>query len=140
MQQSDYILREIEKISVLIMGLIGKLTEKKKSGIEVNEDAFNEAVTEFENNANFDIETVLRTPPDAFGLLFRRNRGMDARNTELVADLLVAMGEIALRENKMQYFETAMEVYTYLDHSAKTYSIERAAKMKQLHTLMKGVV
>lgn len=136
MQQSDYILREIEKISVLILGLLGKLSRRKKEGEQMNEEAFREAKVEFETNANFDIQTVLCTGPDAFDQLFRKTSGFDERNIELVADLLVAMGEIAVAEDKKQLFEKAMEVYVYLDRSGKTYSIERASKIRQLQTYL----
>lgn len=139
MQQSDYILREIEKISIIILGLLGKLTRTNKEGKQIKENALNEAAMEFETNANVDIGTVLRTSSVGFDQLFTSINGFDERNTELVADLLVAMGEIALPESKKQFFVKAMEVYIYLDHSGKTYSIDRATKIRQLQTFLRSV-
>lgn len=139
MQQSDYILREIEKISVLLMGLLGKLTSRKKEGSILDEDTFNEAVTEFENNIDFQIDTVLAADPDAFDQLFRRTNGFDERNTELIADLLVAMGEISIQDKK-PFFEKALEIYDYLDRWGKTYSVERAAKSEQARFLLEKIL
>jgi hypothetical protein len=132
MQQSDYILREIEKIGAMIMGMIGKMRRRKEEGEQSNEDEFSEWKVELRENASLDLDVLLHTELQDFATFFERQKGYNEANTELIADLLVQIAKNPIGYDARELKMKALEIYQYLDTSSKTYSFERVNKIKQL--------
>ena len=136
MQQSDYILREIEKISSMIMGLLGKMIRKNSEEQLLNEQAYNEAVQEFNSVSSLYFDQLLGVQPDDFNHFFLRSKGYDDHNVEQIAELLLNMGQISDVKRKNLLLEKSLQIYQYLDASQKTYSIERVSRIHQIKTLL----
>ena len=132
MQQSDYILREIEKISHMLMGMLGKMILRQKQGIELNENEYSSMLTEFNEDASLDIESILQSDKDQFESIFRTFHGFDAKNLEILADLFAAMAEVDRDERQRLFYSKAYELYEYINVSTKSISIDRMAKMEQI--------
>ena len=130
MDQKDYILREIEKISALMLGLLGKY----KRGNEAEEPAKDEWAKlnqEFTENLPFDLDVIIEARSGDVEHLLTKDLGFDPANIELLADLI--SGAIPLnKSNPDEAAKRAIELYRLADHATKTFSIERSRKIAEL--------
>jgi len=136
MQQSDYILREIEKISVLLLGIMGKLRKQEEKEMTFREEDYNDACDEILDQADFDLDKLFCVPPNRFEAFFRTTHGFDDRNIEVLADILLSMGKLSQPPRKKMMLSKALEVYMYLDKHGKIYSMERALKITEAKELL----
>jgi hypothetical protein len=133
MEQKDFILREIEKISVMLQYLIGKfLPSKTIHDQQTTENLINIELKEKYGN---DLDYILNLNQSEFDAEFNKNKGFTFENIELLADLLFTIGndEINIRQ---EYLEKALQIYTYIDKKSKTFSFERTNKMNSIHDLI----
>lgn len=136
MQQSDYILREIEKISIMLLGMLGKMVRRRKEGVELNEDEYSSFAEQLLSEATIEIGDLLQKSPSEFEDYFRTLKGFDEKNIELLADLITAMGDLVPEGNKLAYYLKALQIYQYLDISFKTFSFERIEKTRALQKIL----
>ena len=139
MQQKDYILREIEKISVMIMGLLSKMVKRSKENKVLDEKEFKDISQSMLSEGNFNIEAFLNIEEDQFDSYFKLDHGFDSKNTELIGDFLAMMAEIALFEQKKLYLTKAKQIYSYIDLTTKTFSVDRVTKMNNLEIRLENL-
>lgn len=133
MEQKDFILREIEKISVMLQYLIGKFVPAKTiQEQQTTEELINIELKEKYGN---DLNYVINLNQSEFDTEFTKNKGFTFDNIELLADLLFTLGNNELSKNP-EYLQKALELYTYIDKKSKTYSFERVNKMDVLKTIL----
>jgi len=132
MQQSDYILREIEKISIMLMGMLGKMVRRNKEGVELNEDEYSALTDQLCSESKLDLEEILQKSSGEFEDYFRSVKGFDEKNIEILADLIESMAGVLPEERREQYYQKAFEIYHFLDISFKTFSFERMGKKQKL--------
>ena len=133
MEQKDFILREIEKISVMLQYLIGKFVPAKTiQEQQTTEELINIELKEKYGN---DLNYVINLNQSEFDTEFTKNKGFTFDNIELLADLLFTLGNNELSKNP-EYLQKALELYTYIDKKSKTYSFERVNKMDVLNTIL----
>ncbi|MBU8893821.1 MAG: hypothetical protein KOO66_13660 [Bacteroidales bacterium] len=133
MERKDYILREIEKISTLLLYLTGKFVPSKS--IEENqltEELINKELREQYGN---DLEYILNIEKKDFETTFTQNTGFNDDNVELLADLLFTLGNNQNVANK-KYLNKALALYEYINHSSKTFSFERDNKINTLKSII----
>lgn len=132
MEQKDFILREIEKISVLLQYLIGKFIPSKTiQEQQTTEELIN---TELQKQYGNDLNFILNIDPLDFDSVFSKNKGFTFGNIELLADLLFTLGNNEYSKD-LKYLNKAHELYTYINVKSKTYSLERINKINKLKTL-----
>ncbi|HAF27732.1 MAG TPA: hypothetical protein DCG75_01670 [Bacteroidales bacterium] len=133
MYQKDFILREIEKISIMLQYLIGKVIPSKTiQEQQTTEELINKELQEqYGNDLNF----ILNVNVTDFDCVFSKNNGFTFNNIELLADLLFTLGNNEYSKN-MNYLQRAFELYTYVAIKSKTFSFERANKINTLKTLL----
>lgn len=139
MQQSDYILREIEKISILLMGIMGKLKRKQEAKETVDETDYKGYCEEISENAGFDLDSLFCVAPPGFDSFFKKHHGLDDRNIELLADIMLSMGEISPQPRKKIMLTKALNIYKYLDQRQKTFSMERASNISRTEELLNNI-
>jgi hypothetical protein len=129
MEQKDFILREIEKISVMLQYLIGKFIPSKTiQEQQTTEELINKELQEqYGNDLNF----ILNVNVTDFDSVFSKNKGFTFENIELLADLLFTLGNNEYSKD-LKYLNKALELYEYVDVKSKNYSIERANKINTL--------
>ncbi|MCK5170276.1 MAG: hypothetical protein KAQ75_10385 [Bacteroidales bacterium] len=133
MEQKDFILREIEKISVLLQYLIGKFIPAKTiQEQQTTEELINKELKEKYGN---DLEYILNLKEKDFETEFTRNKGFSFENIELLADLLFTLGNDPFNI-KTNYLQRALGLYEYIDKKSKTYSFERQKKIDKIRTLL----
>jgi hypothetical protein len=132
MEQRDYILREIEKIGAMIMGLPGKMIPMKEKGF-LDEDEWAELNDTIKENLNFDLDRLILIPSYQLDQWLTRDLGFDENNIELLADLLVDMASVNNQEESVLK-EKAIALYELANQKSKTFSMERAAKIRRLRS------
>jgi hypothetical protein len=108
MEQKDYILKEIEKISTLLRAMVDRLRGlKNQAAISIGNE-FEQNNEKLKRETGFDLDTLLNTPKSDFEQLFRREEGWDASNLELLADLI---SNVEL-EDKVKNYRTGERPWT----------------------------
>ena len=133
MEQKDFILREIEKINVMLQYLIGKFVPAKTiQDQQTTEELINIELKEKYGN---DLDYVINLNQSEFDTEFTKNKGFTFDNIELLADLLFTLGNNEYSKDP-KYLRKALELYNYIDLKSKTFSFERTNKMKTLRNLI----
>jgi hypothetical protein len=129
MEQKDYILREIQKISILLRYLLGKILpvksfeEIKKINEEINQ--------EFLKNLGYDLEALVNISKNKFNEEFGSNKGFNLENIELLADLLYN-ASVKSTDTKQKVLKKSLELYEYVNETGKTFSFEREIKIGKI--------
>jgi len=132
MEQKDYILREIEKISVLLRYLLGKIVPSDKSETIFTKEQLNRELAE---ELGIDLNELTKITPEAFIAELSRNEAFNLGNMELLADLFV-QAALNKMSNKIISLTHALELYQYIDKTGSTYSFERATKIQTVLKLL----
>jgi len=132
MEQKDYILREIEKISTLLNYLLSKL---RLSNANTEEEDFVFLNKELVEGSGLDIGSILKLSKEDFDQVLNQNKGFNFENIELLADVLFTIGA-GCPENKKDHLVKALDLYEYIDIKSKTFSFERQEKVFKARALL----
>ena len=119
------------------MGVLGKMVQKKKEGVELNEDSYSSLCKEMHSAADLDLEEVRTCDPGSLSNLLKKDKGFNEKNIELLADLLKTAGDIASPDLQYSFYQKAIEIHRFLDSEGKTFSMERMLKINELDHLLK---
>ncbi len=127
MEKRDYILREIEKIAVLIRFLLGKILSAMT--VIQKEEVYQQVDRELKINLDMDIESILHLPPDQFDNAFKESNGFNLENLEMLANLFHEMARI--KEKKL-FLIKSLELYNYISEKNKAFSFDREAMKNRI--------
>jgi len=126
MEQRDYILREIEKISVVILAILGKFKRiKSKKQFEQERTMID---NQLEETSGLTIDKLLSFTEEEIISFIDVNEGFDPGNMELLADLLIAFAENSPENESRNLINKALIILEYVDRETKTFSMERSSK------------
>ncbi len=134
MEQRDYILREIEKISVVIMAILGRFRminskrqfEQERSMID----------SDLEESAGITLNDILAFSGDELIAFLDSNQGFDPGNMELFADLLIAFADNTDEEENTDLLKKAVIILEHTDSKTRTFSMERSSKIAGLKKML----
>ena len=130
MEQRDYILREIEKISVMLLAMLGKFKRiKSKKQFEQERALVNQHM---EESGGLTIDKLLSFTDEEIISYIDKNKGFDPGNIELLADLLNVFAENLPDSESRNLNKKAVLILEYIDRETKTFSMERSLKIKEL--------
>jgi hypothetical protein len=130
MEQRDYILREIEKISVMLLAMLGKFKRiKSKKQFEQERTLIDSEVKEA---GELSIDKLLSFTDEEIISYIDKNKGFDPGNMELLADLLNVFAENLPEKESRNLNKKAVLVLEYIDHETRTFSMDRSLKIKSL--------
>lgn len=139
MQQEDWFMRQINLLARVFGKLIADLLRLKTQG-RVSE-GIEEAEQTFNNELDLDLDTLISLPEDQLirTLLEERRAGDDI--LEMLADFfsLLAKGyeeRGTEPDKKRRLLERALALYTYLENSGSTYSIDRRSKIERIKSAL----
>ena len=138
MQQKDYILREIEKIGDLIMGLLGKLKKSIGSPEVSIGEKIEDAQEVLHNEIGFDLALFISLAEAEVGHYLSEFQGMNTKNRELLADLLKETGEQYAGEAGTIYLEKALIMLELCKLEDRTYSLDREHKIEEIKQLLQS--
>jgi hypothetical protein len=132
MEQKDYLLREIEKIGLLLRMLIDKITHTGDNAAIILEHQFEETNELMIQEIGFDVDLFLRLNITEVEQYLTKFTGFRAANIELLADFIKEMGTRLEPEVAKKYLERALKLYEICNSLDKTFSFERENKINQI--------
>lgn len=136
MEQRDYILREIEKIGLILNAIRRKLFGGKAGSAFAEADAAadTESGKEMEPGIGFselgiEMDTFLPMDTADTDKYLSQIKGMNVENIELLADCLVQMGTEEESALNNPYSIKALQLYHLCNLKSSTYSFSRERKI-----------
>ncbi len=130
MEQRDYILREIEKISVMLLAILGKFRQiKSKKQFEQAKDMID---SDLKESTGVTLDDLLSVSQDDLISFMNDNKGFDKRNMELLSDLLLAFADHSSEDTSINLINKAIIILEYIDRKTLTFSLERSSKISLL--------
>ena len=130
MEQRDYILREIEKISVMLMAMLGKFKRiKSKKQFEQERSMID---NELEEAGELSIDKLISFTDEEIISYIDKNKGFDPGNMELLVDLLNVFAENLPENDSQNLNKKALLILEYIDNKTRTFSLERSLKINSL--------
>ena len=125
MEQKDYILREIEKIGMVLRAILKKLTGSSDNPAIQIEKQFEETKEMLASQMDFDLEDfIAQNEADSMHYL-SQFKGINLENIESLAKVLMQMGLQSDSTHKKTYLEKALNLFIYCNQTDKTFSFER---------------
>lgn len=129
MEQKDFILREIEKIGLLLRGILGKLmgrSENLSITIPYGFEFTNELLLD---EIGFDLKYFLSLDELSIYNYLIQFKGLNLDNLELMAEMILLLSENEKPDNKEMFLKRALQLYDLCEKTDKTYSFDREAKI-----------
>jgi hypothetical protein len=130
------LLREIEKIAIMLRYILGKLTGNKENSAISVERQFEETNELLFKEINFDLDSFLKQNESDSKEYISHLKGNSSENLELLADVIYHLGLNAKREYRIVYLEKALQVYEFCNLTDKTYSLDREARINKIKLLI----
>ena len=134
MEQKDFLLREIEKIGLLMSAIRQKVFGGKGNLAITLEHQIENVKGQLLNEINFDLNKFLALSIAESNEYLLSFEGFNVENIELFADNIFEIGFSDKCDNSKQYLEKALQLYDLCNLKSKTYSIARETKIKHIHT------
>lgn len=138
MEQKDYILREIEKIGVIMRAILQKLFGRKDNLAISIEQQIEAEKGMLLDEVNFDLDKFLLLNGEDANIYITSFKGFNTGNIELMADSLAQMGFNDKSGNSGKYLEKALQLYQLCNMQSKTYSIEREKNIDLIKNALQG--
>lgn len=129
MEQKDYILREIEKIGLIISFIGQKIFGGKENLSLTIENKINDASGMLLEESDFDLNKFLSLNIEESNEYITSFKGFNNENIELLADCI---SQICMTDNSgdsKKYLEKALQLYVLCNLKSKTYSLKRENKI-----------
>ena len=126
MERRDYIVDEIQKFGQMVMGLIGKLVQNKRS--QQYDFNLSMADLEFESEAGFTLKMLMEMDLKNLNAFLANHHELNSENIELLADLLIEISDDPGIVPRVS-LSRARDLLQIVDVRDKTWAIERAGKL-----------
>jgi len=136
MGQEDYLLLEIEKITLMLRLILSKLTGNKDNQAIVIEKQFEETNELLLAELNFDLEQFLKLDESDSAEYISHFKGNNPANLELLAEIITQLGFNEDHAAKKDCLQKAVQLYEICNITANTYSIERENKISFLRKFL----
>lgn len=136
MEQKDYLLREIEKIGLLLRAILNKLKFSSDNVAITLEKEFEDEKAMLLNEVGFNIDEFASLNDSEIEQYISNFEGFRGSNIELLADVLMEAGFKATNNLTTAYFEKALKLYEQCNSLDKTYSVEREGKIEELRSIL----
>jgi hypothetical protein len=136
MEQKDYLLREIEKIGLLLKMIFNKIAGKEENYALTVENQFEEAKGLLLSEIGFDIDTFLSIEKSEIEQYISEFNGIKGSNIELLADIFRVMGMKTDSSMTKEYLERALKLYELCNSLDKTFSFDRERKINEIRNAL----
>src|ERR1035437_9310693 len=132
MEQKDYLMREVEKIGMILSAIGQRIFGGKGNTSITLENQFKDAKDMLFNGANFDIDEFLNSTVEDSNKYISEFSGFNNDNIELLAKYLFQIGSSNKSEDSKKYLEKALQLFELCNLQDKTYSFEREINIKTI--------
>lgn len=136
MEQKDYLLREIEKIGMVLQAILRSLTGKGGNSAISLDNGFEATSELLLSDTEFDLPHFITLNESDSGDYIARFKGMNTGNLELLAEILVQMGTNKQADKKDVFLKKALLLYKLGECIDKTYSFERERKINGIKSIL----
>jgi len=136
MGQEDYLLREIEKIAIMLRFILSKLIGNNENPVITIERQFEETKELLFNEINFDLDSFLELNESDSKEYISHLKGKSTENLELLAEIIYQLGLNLKLEDRSVYLEKALQIYEFCNLADKTYSLDREAKINMIRLFL----
>ena len=136
MQQKDYLLREIEKIGLLLKMIFNKIAGKEENYALTAENQFEEEKELLLHETGFNIDVFLLIEESGIEHYISEFDGISGSNIELLADILKAMGGKSDSAKTKEYLVRALKLYELCNSLDKTFSFDRENKISEIKSAL----
>jgi hypothetical protein len=132
LEQKDYILREIEKIGLIISAIRQKLFGGKGSLSLTIESEINTASAMLLDESDFNLNKFLTLNIEESNEYICSFKGFSNENIELLADFIfdICISDTSIDSKK--YLKKALQLYELCNSKSKTYSLKRENKIQTI--------
>ena len=132
MEKKDYLLREIEKIGIIISSFRQKLFGGK-GNLAITPEKQIEALKGMLSEAtNFDLDKFLSLKVEDSNEYILSFKGFSIGNIELLADCISQPGFSDKSSSSKEYLEKALQLYELCNLKSRTYSFTREANILKI--------
>jgi hypothetical protein len=131
MEQKDYLLREIEKIGMVLRAILNTFLGKKENMAITMERSFEKTKEMLINEMNFDLDKFLSIDKTASLDYLSQYKGMNPENLELLAEITYNLG-ITKQDKRDIFFTKALQLYELCNEKDRTFSVERNNRIKEI--------
>jgi len=132
MVERDYMMRQIEQLSMALRRLLSKLLNLNDTG----SDSVSVVNQHFSEELGIDLTRLSEIPDAQWIDTLQNTMHFDPVNLEKVADLLMYVGENELFPDRLSLYRKSMLIYRHLETVEKTYSLERNFNIQKLESLI----
>ncbi|MBP1663808.1 MAG: hypothetical protein H6Q19_948 [Bacteroidetes bacterium] len=125
MEQKDYLLREIEKIGLIMRAIRQKIFGGKDNTAITLDSQIEAAKGMLLNETDFDLDIFLALNKKESDKYICSFEGFSVENIELLAECISQIGFNDNSNNSGKYLEKALQLYELCILKSKTYSLER---------------
>lgn len=136
MEQRDYLLREIEKIGVLIRAFFGIFSDADKQEATEPQAGLDELKSTMLSETGFDLDKFISLEENDRQDYISGFVGFNVLNVELLADLLTNISKQVDLHSRCAYLKAALHLYSLCNISDKTYTFARENKIHLLTQLI----
>lgn len=136
MEQRDYLLREIEKIGVLIRAFFGIFYDTDKQEVAEPAASLAELKSTMLSETGFDLDKFISLEEADRQNYISGFVGFNVLNVELLADLLTNISKQVDPQSRCAYLKAALHLYSLCNISDKTYTFARENKIHLLTQLI----
>ena len=132
MEQRDYIIKEIEKIGVLLQTILNRFVLRKEDlGIKVKSN-YQEVKQELLDEIGFNLDEILTQDESSTKEYLSKYQGINTKNIELLADVLFQLGLSEEMDKKRIHLEKSIQLYEICNQIDKTFSIDRKNRIEKV--------
>ena len=136
MEQKDYLLREIEKLGIVILAIQQKIFGGSGPPAITPERQEAEAREMLLNEINFDLDRFLQMDQAESERYLSSYKGFSTGNIEYLAECLSRIGFSNQPEPARKYLEKALQLFEICNIKSKTFSLERENHISALSTAL----
>jgi hypothetical protein len=125
MGQEDYLLREIDKLSMVMRAILSSLAGGKENFAIVLEKQFEETKEMLFKEINFDLDKLLKQSESEIMEYISGFKGFNQGNLELLAEIVTQFGFNGKPDEKRNRLEKALVLYEICELKDKIFSIKR---------------
>ncbi len=138
MEQKDYLMREIEKIGVMLRAIFNKLIGKKNDFAITLDTQFIYAKILMQDELAFDLPLFLSLDKAESEDYINKFQGLNVVNIEILADILqeIAMGSETISTESRVFLEKSLNLYEHCNAADKTFSFAREQKINDIKRIL----
>lgn len=132
LQKEDYIVREIQKIGLLMVAIYNKIMGIKENLATPLDEQLVEVKTDFLDQIGFDLEKFLIFSHYEIEDYLSQFDGFNAHNIELLAQIIAEIGYLNEADITINYLDKSLYLYELACQKDDVYSFLRESNMEAI--------